>query len=178
MKRILSMIAVAGVVVIVAEIIYSGIITPTHVPTRVNGPEILAAAHSYARDLTSHGQVVPAMVSLRDLIAKGLLKPQDLTGFSGMDASVSLTANASHPHDVLMWVRMQDGTQMVVLTDGSAHIARTNTVGGTNDLGFDHGEAGLGMRKRALWFWGTNDLGLKHGEVGLDSDTVKINMIP
>ena len=118
MKRILSIVAVVAVVMIVASIINSSF-TPPRIPSRVNALAILAAAQSYAVDLRLHGQVVPATVALHDLMAKGLLRPDDVSGFSGMDVSVSLTANASQPHDVLMRVRMQDGSQIVVWTDGS-----------------------------------------------------------
>jgi hypothetical protein len=123
MKRILSFTAVVGVAIIVAEIIYSNFTRPTLAPGRVNGLRILAAARFYARDLQAHGQVVPATAPLHDLIAKGLLRPEDVSGFSGPDVSVSLTAVASHPRDVLMRVRMQDGSQIVVLADGSVHLA-------------------------------------------------------
>lgn len=153
MKRILSTIAVVGVIVIVAEIIFSGYSGPTPIPSQVNGTKILAAAQSYARDLQAHGQVVPATVSLHNLMAKGLLKPEDASGFSGMDVSVSLTTKATGPQDVLMWVRMQDGSQIVALTDGSVHIARPKAVGSTNDLG------------------------LASGTVELSDNTVKINAI-
>ena len=118
MKRILSIIAVIAVMMMVASIIYSSF-TPRPIPGRVNTFAILAAAQSYAVDLRLHGQVVPATVALHDLMGKGLLKPEDVSGFSGMDASVSLTANASHSLGVLMRVRMQDGSQMIALADGS-----------------------------------------------------------
>jgi len=61
----------------------------------------------------------PTTVALQDLLAKGLLTPADVSGFAGMDVTVSLTANEMHPTDILMRVRMQDGSQFVALTDGS-----------------------------------------------------------
>jgi hypothetical protein len=118
MKRILSIVAVVTVAMIVACIIYPSF-TPRPKLGRVNAFAILEAARSYAADLQLNGQVVPATVSLHDLMRKGLLKPEDVSGFAGMDASVLLTTNASNPQGVLMRARMQDGGQAVVLTDGS-----------------------------------------------------------
>jgi hypothetical protein len=119
MKRIFTIIAVVAVVMIAASIFYFNFTRP--IPSRINAPKIMAAAQSYAQDLRAHGQVVPATVSLHDLIAKGLLRPDDVSGFSGMAVTVSLTVSENNPQDVLMRVRMQDGSQVVALSDGSVH---------------------------------------------------------
>ena len=117
MKRILTVIAVAAVVMIAASITYFTLTRPT--AGRVDAPKIMAAAQTYAHDLQAHGQAVPATVALRDLIAKGLLRPEDASGFAGMEVTVSLTVSESNPQDVLMRVRMQDGSQLVAMADGS-----------------------------------------------------------
>ena len=117
MKRTFTVIAVAAVVLIAASITYFTFTRPA--PSRVDAPKILAAAHAFAHDLQAHGTAVPATVGLQDLVAKGLLSPSDVSGFAGMDVMVSLNVSETDPQSVLMRVRMQDGSQIVTLADGS-----------------------------------------------------------
>jgi hypothetical protein len=117
MKRTLTVIAVAAVVILAAGVTYFKFTRPA--PSRVDASKILAAAHAYAHDLQVHGQAVPATVDLQDLIAKGLVSPADVSGFAGMAVTISLTASEGNPQAVLMRVRMQDGSQLVTLADGS-----------------------------------------------------------
>jgi len=117
MKRTLTVMAVVAVVLIAASVTYFTFTRPA--PGRVNAPKILAAAQTYAHDLRAHGQAVPATVALQDLLARGLLSPADVSGFGGMEVTVSLTANDRNPQDILIRVRMQDGGQIVALADGS-----------------------------------------------------------
>ena len=117
MKRILTVVAVAAGVLMAAGITYFTFTRPA--PGRVDAPKILAAAQAYAHDLQARGLAVPATVALQDLIAKGLVVPADVSGFAGLEVSVSLTASDSNSHDILMRVRMQDGSQIVALADGS-----------------------------------------------------------
>ena len=122
MKRIFKIIAVVAVVMIAASITYFIFTRPA--PARVDAPKIMAAAQSYAHDLRAHGQVVPATVSLHDLIANALLRPEDVSGFSGMEVSISLTVTEANPQDVLMRVRMPDGSEILAMADGSVQSAR------------------------------------------------------
>ncbi|HEX5399958.1 MAG TPA: hypothetical protein VFY06_13015 [Verrucomicrobiae bacterium] len=115
MKRILSTVLAVTAAMIVAGIIYSSF-TPNPKSGPVNWLRISSAARSYALDLQSHGQPVPATVTLQDLMAEGLLTPQDVGGLSGMNAAVSLADETS---PFLIRVQMQDGSGMSVLKDGS-----------------------------------------------------------
>ena len=58
-------------------------------------------------------------MSLRELIARKLLAEADVTGFTGMDVTVSLTTDESRPEEVLIRARMPDGREVVTLADGS-----------------------------------------------------------
>ena len=109
----------AVVAVVLIAVISTFFPFPRPVPSRVNDAKIFSAAQTYAHDLRAHGLPVPATVALQDLLAKGLLTPADAGDFVGMDVTVSLTASEQHPTDVLMRVRMKDGSQFVALTDGS-----------------------------------------------------------
>lgn len=79
----------------------------------------MAAAEAYARDFRARGQPMPATVELQDLLAKGWLQADDAKGFAGMQVTISLTVDESHPRDVMMRVQMQDGSEVVALADGS-----------------------------------------------------------
>ena len=85
----------------------------------VSATRIFAAGQKYAHDLRAHGLPVPTTVSLPDLLAKGLLTAADVSDFADKEVTVSLTADKMHPAEILMRVRMQDGSQIVALADGS-----------------------------------------------------------
>jgi hypothetical protein len=89
---------------------------------RVNAPKFVSASKTYAANLKADGQAVPSSVALQQLVAKGLLRPADVSGFAGMDVTVSLVADYANPQDVLLRIRMQDGSQSVALADGSVQL--------------------------------------------------------
>jgi len=120
MKNTLTVIAVVAIVLIAISITYFAF--PRPVTRRVDAPKILAAARTYAHDLRAHGQAVPATVTLQDLVAKGPLSPADVSGFAGMEVTVSLTPKDDrYPQEVLMSVRLKDGSEMVAWEDSSVH---------------------------------------------------------
>ena len=122
MKRLLKIMAVAAVVMVAACITCFILTRPA--PGKVDGQKIMTALQSYTADLRAHGQAMPATVSLHDLISKGWLKPEDVSGFSGMEVTISLIASESNPQDVMMRVRMQDGSEIVGMADGSVQSVR------------------------------------------------------
>jgi len=117
MKRLFTVVAIISGVMIAASITYFTFSRP--VPGQVNAPHIMAAAQAYAHDLQVRGLAVPATVDLRDLVAKGLVNSADVSGFDGMQVTVSLAASIGNFQDVVMRVRLQDGSQLVALADGS-----------------------------------------------------------
>ncbi len=84
----------------------------------VNGVKVSSAAREYVRQLKSAGVTPPPKVDLKELIARGLLKPADVSAFEGMDVTVSLSEDA-RADQALMSARMPDGTMVVLLGDGS-----------------------------------------------------------
>ena len=117
MKRILLAIAALTIAIVAGSMIY--FTSSSRHPEHVNAPRLLAAAKSYADDLKAQGLTVPALVSLQELISKKLLADSDVTGFAGMEVTVSLTADESRPQEVLIRARMPDGHEIVALADGS-----------------------------------------------------------
>ena len=92
-------------------------------PAKIDGLKIVAAASAYTRELIAHRQPIPKTVSLNELLTRGYLKPADVAPFQGLDAALVLTSDASDPRGVLMRVHMPDGTDLVLLADGSAQQA-------------------------------------------------------
>ncbi len=87
---------------------------------KVDGEKVVSAAHLYTAQLRASGTPVPDSVKLDDLIAKGLLKSEDVSGFKGLDVTVYLSAKTNQPGPaVLLRAKLPDGHDSVVLTDGS-----------------------------------------------------------
>jgi hypothetical protein len=87
-------------------------------PQPFNARRIFAAAQAFSRDCIAKLRSVPPSVSLRELIASGYLSAQDAQAFEGMDVTVSLLAD-TNAASVLLRAKLTDGTEMVVLTDGT-----------------------------------------------------------
>lgn len=91
---------------------------------RVDSTKLLSAMKIYKSDLKRQGMEVPASVSLKELIIRGLLTEADVSGFSGIDVSVNLLADESHPPDALVRARLPDGNEITLLGDGSVQQVR------------------------------------------------------
>jgi hypothetical protein len=88
-------------------------------PGRVDAGKIIAAAQAYSRELKASATPVPASVSMEQLITKGLLKREDVSGFDGVEVTVYLSRDTNAPRSVLMRAHLPDGQDVTVLTDGS-----------------------------------------------------------
>jgi hypothetical protein len=119
MKRILMTGLVGAVVATIVSLVYLASIDRR--PGHVDAVKLLSAAQIYARDLKAKGVTVPPSVSLEELIARDLLRREDVSGFDGIEVTVSLTVDPSRPQDVLMRARLRDGHEVVALADGSVH---------------------------------------------------------
>jgi hypothetical protein len=94
-------------------------------PPKIDGLKITGATIAYTRALIAHKQPIPKAVSLNELVVQGFLKPADVAAFQGMEATLSLVSDASNPQYILMRVRMPDGSDFVLLADGTTkQIAR------------------------------------------------------
>lgn len=93
-------------------------------PGYVDWGKLLAAVKIHKDDLKRQGMEVPASVSLKELITRGLLSEADVSGFSGIDVSLNMSADESRPQDVLVRARLPDGHEIVALGDGSVQQVR------------------------------------------------------
>ncbi|MGA2747807.1 MAG: hypothetical protein ABSG59_03445 [Verrucomicrobiota bacterium] len=121
-RRVVITIALAAAIMVVGGLVYV-FLAAAPAGGKVNGIAIVGAGKTYARELKSRGQPVPKTVSLNELVERGYLKPEDIGAFRGLEATLSLTADLSNPKTVLMRVRLPDGTDYVLLADGSAQEA-------------------------------------------------------
>jgi hypothetical protein len=92
---------------------------------KVNGVRIVTAAQAFTRTLRAASQPIPQSVRLEELAARGFLKAEDVAAFRGLDATVLLTSAHAGPQTILMRVHFQDGTDLLLLADGSVQtVAR------------------------------------------------------
>jgi len=73
------------------------------------------AVQSFKRDRKPTDSTVP----LRELVAGGYLRAEDIRGLEDRDVTVSLSADETSPQMVLIRVRASDGSDIVALADGS-----------------------------------------------------------
>lgn len=93
-------------------------------PVFKDAPRLASAMQAFSKDLTSRGQPLPATVSLRELIRGGYIAASDVRAFEGMDVTISLKANETKPQEILMRVRLPDGSVTALLADGSVQGLR------------------------------------------------------
>jgi hypothetical protein len=124
LKRMAVAIGAAAAIMVVGGLIYLLIAGETP-PAKIDGLRIVAAANAYTRALVAKRQPIPKSVPLNELLKRGYLKPADVAGFQGLDATLVLASDADYPRNVLMRVHMPDGTDFVLLGDGSTQqVAR------------------------------------------------------
>jgi hypothetical protein len=74
-----------------------------------------AAVHAFARDRKGGDSAVP----LRKLVSGGYLRLEDIRGLEERDVTISLTARENTPSAVWICVHASDGSDIVVMADGS-----------------------------------------------------------
>jgi hypothetical protein len=109
-----SLVAAAAVVCIV--LVFHWQRSP---PVVKDALKLTAAVQAFSQDLASRRKPLPASVSLRELINGGYLATNDVHSFDGMDVTISLSASEASPQSILIHVRMPDGSQIVLMADGS-----------------------------------------------------------
>lgn len=131
-QRIAIAVGAAAFVMLAAGIIYIFVIVPA---TAVNPIKpisgdtafrIVGASKAYANALQARGLPVPTSVPISELVKPGLLQPQDVSAFQGLDASIVLKTNGAVylPQTELMRVRMSDGSEILLFADGSVQQAQ------------------------------------------------------
>jgi hypothetical protein len=118
LKRVAITIGAAAVIMVMAALIYLAT-SEDATPQNINGLKIIAAAHSYTRQLIANKQPIPRTVPLSELLTHGFLKPADVGPFQGLDAVIVLLYDTSNPRAPLMRVHMTDGSYLVLFRDGT-----------------------------------------------------------
>ena len=124
--KIQRLVVVAGMLAAVAAL--ASVILISHwqyQPAIKNLPKLITALQSYSRDRVSHGQPLPASVTLRDLANGGYLSTNDVQAFDGMNVTFYPARDtATDAQAILIRVRMPDGSQVVGKADGSIALAK------------------------------------------------------
>jgi len=117
-RRIL---ALAGSLVAVAVVVCIALTSywQRQSPVLRDGSKLVAAVQAFSRDKTKTGQTLPASVSLRELIGGGYVAASDVQAFDGMEVMISLAADETRPQEILIRVRLPDGSVIVQMADGS-----------------------------------------------------------
>ena len=89
-------------------------------PVLKDASKLVAAVQGFSRDRTAAGQTLPASVSLRELIGGGYVAASDVQAFDGMEVTISLVADETRPQEILIRVRLPDGSVIAAMADGSA----------------------------------------------------------
>lgn len=113
-----KVLVLCAVLLVLAAAVYFAM-RPDPAPGSVNGVRILAAAQQYTRLFASQNLVVPETVALEDLLARGLLRKEDVTGLKGAEVTVWLRGDPRNPATVLMRARFKDGQDLLLMMDGS-----------------------------------------------------------
>jgi len=118
--KIRRLIVIFGFLIVVAALVSVALISHWQRSQTFKGlPRLAAAEQRYLRDHVSRGQPEPASVTLRDLVSNGYISTNDVRAFEGMEVIFYPTASNNDPQAILVRVRISDGSQVVMLADGS-----------------------------------------------------------
>lgn len=117
MKKKNILVVVALVVIVTISIFSFGLSRPQK--GQFNAGKLTTAINSYCQDAKTRNSILPASISLQELIGKGYLKHEDVSAFDGMQATVNLNVAETDPQAILIRAQMSDGSQIVALADGS-----------------------------------------------------------
>lgn len=84
-----------------------------------DAPRLVRAVQAYARDHAANGVPVPPQISLQELVNTRYLKPEEVQAFDGMEVTISLARDEIQSKQVLMRVRLKDGTVTALMVDGT-----------------------------------------------------------
>ncbi len=117
------LLALAGSLIAVAVIVCVALTSywQRQQPVLKDASKLVAAVQAFSRDRTAAGQALPASVSLRELIGSGYVAASDMQAFDGMEVTISLTADETRSQEILIRVRLPDGSVIAAMVDGSAH---------------------------------------------------------
>jgi hypothetical protein len=118
-RRMTVAIAAALAIMVAAGWVYFFAAPKDH-SAKFNGAALVAGARAYTRDLQARKQPIPQSVTLEELVALHFLQPGEVEAFRGLKSTIVLTADAGDPKAVLMRVRLPEGGEIVLLSDGTA----------------------------------------------------------
>ena len=84
-----------------------------------DAPKLIAAVQAFSHEKAARGQLLPATVSLRELVSGGYIAAKEVQAFDGMEVTISLATDKTRAAEVLIRVRLPDGSEIAQLTDGS-----------------------------------------------------------
>jgi len=90
-----------------------------HQPPMKDMPIVLMALRHYSDDKLAAHKPMPAKVSMQDLVESGYLKPEIAAEFKEVDLTFFPVAAGGGPKSVVARARLADGSQVVLLADGS-----------------------------------------------------------
>jgi len=122
-RRLLVILASA---LALAAIVYVAVTTywQRSQPVFRDTPKLISAMLAFSRDLAARGQPLPPTVSLRKLVNGGYISASEVRAFDGMEVTISLTVDAARPEEILMRVRLPDGSVTALMADGSVQGLR------------------------------------------------------
>ncbi len=114
--------AIVGVAILIA-VIYTNAVTATAPQmTPQNAVNIIKAARALTHDLRANSKPIPVSVGLSNLVAAKYLDPADAAPFEGLETTLYLVTTNNSPQAVLLRIRMADGSQTLLLADGSSRV--------------------------------------------------------
>ncbi len=87
-------------------------------PMFENAPRLIAAVQAYTRDRVAQKVPVPPRISLQQLVEAGYIFPNEIEAFNGMAVTISLAKDEINSRQVLMRVRLIDGSETALMVDG------------------------------------------------------------
>ena len=88
-------------------------------PVLQDGSKLTSAVRAFTQDKLKKGQPMPDTLALRELVSGGFLAAEDARAFEGMEVTFYLSADLTRPKETVIRVRLPDGSQMVMLADGT-----------------------------------------------------------
>ena len=92
---------------------------PPPPPPPMDSAKLFSALEAFSQDRRDAALPIPASLTLRELVASGYLGTNDVRAFEGTEVTFQLDSDLTRPQEVMIRVKLRDGTQMVLLGDGS-----------------------------------------------------------
>ena len=88
-------------------------------PVMQDASKLIAAVRAFSQDRVKKGEALPDSLPLQELVKGNFITAEDVRAFDGMEVTFHLTTDTTDPKAVLIRARLPDGSQMVMLGDGT-----------------------------------------------------------